>query len=464
VTSEKAPQRGAWLARPAGAGPAALRVWTVPIVLCLGSSLAWGLTAPRPGAVALPAGLELRLPFVSGEEIATSSGYGPTTGSALHYNTDQALQPNDYYALDLVLPRHPSNGRGQPVVAAFAGTVVAAGWSRGSWASYGQRVVVQRRHSDGHVYNAVYAHLNRVAVSAGQQVAQGEVLGELGGSCAGDQQQLECPSFAPHLHWALHRDSQLEGEGASSVGGNAVVPEPIDGYQDLAQGQTLFAGGVAPAADCPAVPPQGTTLEDDGPCFHRHGPPHYWQSTAAGRGDHAFYAFITAAAAAENWGQWELQLAAAGRYALRVYIPASVGQSLRATYVVRHAGQDTRVAASQGAVKDAWLSLGRFDFATGGDQGVSLADDTGEATTTKLAFDALEIAPATPGGDAGLAARADAGVAADATRDAADGGTTKRQTDGGCNSAHGATGGGIEPVLLLALLGLVRRRRQRWRP
>lgn len=426
----------------------------------------WSLTAPRPGAVAFPADLVLRLPFVAGEEIAISSGYGPSGGSNLHFNTDQESQPNDYYALDFVLPRHPDNGRGQPVLAAFAGTVVAAGWSRGTFATYGQRVIVRREHSDGHAYLAIYAHLNRVAVTTGQQVEQGALLGELGNSCvSSQQQQLACPLFAPHLHWSLHRDSTVADDSASSVGGNAVVPERLDGYEDLAQGRTVFAGGVAPSRECPAVAAQLTVLESDGPCFHRHGPPHYWQSTAAGRGNHAFYAFITAATAAENWGRWELTLVTAGRYALRVYIPASVGQSQRATYVIRHGGRDTPVTASQVEVKDDWLNLGSFDFASGGDQGVSLADNTGEATTTKLAFDALEIAPqAQAVGDAGPSSRLDAGVAADGTPTAADGGNkAERQTEGGCSSAEGPAAGGTESLMLLALVFLVQRRRQAWR-
>ena len=435
--------------------PVLAALWWVP-------SPGLSLTAPRPGAVAFPADLVLRLPFVTGEEIAISSGYGPSGGSGLHFNTDQSSQPNDYYALDFVLPRHPDSGRGQPVLAAFAGTVVAAGWSRGTFATYGQRVIVRREHSDGHAYLAIYAHLNRVAVTTGQQVEQGALLGELGNSCVSNQQQeIECPLFAPHLHWTVHRDSTVADDSASSVGGNAVVPERLDGYEDLAQGRTVFAGGVAPSRECPAVAAQLTVLEDDGPCFHRHGPPHYWQSTAAGQGNHAFYAFITAATAAENWGRWELTLVTAGRYALRVYIPASVGQSQRATYVIRHGGRDTPVTASQVEVKDDWLNLGSFDFASGGDQGVSLADNTGEATTTKLAFDALELTPLTQAiADAGPSSRLDAGVGADGTPTHADGGSTAdRRTEGGCSSAPQCPLGGLgEFCLLLALVALVQRR------
>ena len=76
-------------------------------------------------------------------------------------------------------------GTGTPIAAAASGTVIVAGWSGG----YGNLVVV----SHGSISTA-YAHMSRIAVSNGQQVGRGTVLGAVG--CTG-----HC--FGPHLHFEV---------------------------------------------------------------------------------------------------------------------------------------------------------------------------------------------------------------------------------------------------------------------
>ena len=75
---------------------------------------------------------------------------------------------------------------GTPIHAAAAGTVIYAGWESG----YGNLVVLD---NGGNVATA-YAHQSRVAVSMGQPVAQGDVIGYSGctGHCLG-----------PHLHFEV---------------------------------------------------------------------------------------------------------------------------------------------------------------------------------------------------------------------------------------------------------------------
>ncbi|MDP8978228.1 MAG: M23 family metallopeptidase, partial [Actinomycetota bacterium] len=77
---------------------------------------------------------------------------------------------------------------GAPVYAARSGTVYSAGWRGG----YGQAVVVD--HGDG--LTTLSAHLSQIAVSSGQYVSQGEVIGYAGstGFVTG-----------PHLHFEVHR-------------------------------------------------------------------------------------------------------------------------------------------------------------------------------------------------------------------------------------------------------------------
>ncbi|CAN5876903.1 peptidoglycan DD-metalloendopeptidase family protein [soil metagenome] len=89
---------------------------------------------------------------------------------------------------------------GEPIVAAESGVVVSAG-ARGG---YGNAVVID--HGGG--LATLYAHQSSVAVSAGQQVGRGQIVGYVGctGYCTG-----------PHLHFE------------TLVGGRPVDPSPYMG-------------------------------------------------------------------------------------------------------------------------------------------------------------------------------------------------------------------------------------------
>ncbi len=86
-------------------------------------------------------------------------------------------------------------GYGTPIHAAAAGTVIYCGWESG----YGNLVVLDH---GGNLATA-YGHQERIAVSCGEQVAQGQVIGYVG--CTG-----HC--FGPHLHFEVR------------IGGNPVDP------------------------------------------------------------------------------------------------------------------------------------------------------------------------------------------------------------------------------------------------
>jgi murein DD-endopeptidase MepM/ murein hydrolase activator NlpD len=75
---------------------------------------------------------------------------------------------------------------GTPIHAAASGSVIYAGWEEG----YGNLVILD---NGGNLATA-YAHQSRIAVSVGQQVAQGDVVGYSGctGHCLG-----------PHLHFEV---------------------------------------------------------------------------------------------------------------------------------------------------------------------------------------------------------------------------------------------------------------------
>ena len=101
--------------------------------------------------------------------------------------------------------RHPGvdidGATGDPVVAAAPGRVVVAGPAPSGYSGYGTVVIID--HGEGLI--SISAHLSRVSVKAGQQVAPGQGVGSVGtsGNVTGS-----------HLHFELRR------------GGVAVNPRP----------------------------------------------------------------------------------------------------------------------------------------------------------------------------------------------------------------------------------------------
>jgi murein DD-endopeptidase MepM/ murein hydrolase activator NlpD len=80
---------------------------------------------------------------------------------------------------------------GSPIHAAAAGTVIYAGWLGG----YGNLVVVDH----GGALSTAYGHQSQIAVSSGQHVEQGDVLGYVGSTGH---------STGPHLHFEVRINGQ----------------------------------------------------------------------------------------------------------------------------------------------------------------------------------------------------------------------------------------------------------------
>lgn len=87
-------------------------------------------------------------------------------------------------------------GCGTPIAAAANGLVISAGWGGG----YGNRVVLENGIIAGHHIVTTYNHMTEWAVSPGDNVAQGQVIGYVGatGKATG------C-----HLHFEVLADSQF---------------------------------------------------------------------------------------------------------------------------------------------------------------------------------------------------------------------------------------------------------------
>lgn len=82
---------------------------------------------------------------------------------------------------------------GTPIKAFLSGTVVRASANGGVYGN-----VVDVEHGNG--YKTRYAHLNSIAVSAGQAVGRGAPIGTVGSTGR---------STGPHLHFELYQNGQL---------------------------------------------------------------------------------------------------------------------------------------------------------------------------------------------------------------------------------------------------------------
>ena len=200
---------------------------------------------------------------------------------------------------------------------------------------------------------------------------------------------------------------------------------------------------------CEPVPVRGRIIDERDPCYLAGGDPQYWRHEATGYDGDSEWTMTTDLEKEANYAIWRLDVESAGTYRVEVHLDGGVnGQSHAARYVVRHAGQDTEVVIDQAAAGDDFVSLGDFDFAAGGDQHVMLGDNTGEgeATETRLLYDALRIGPPgeAPGGD-------------DDGDDGESGDDLDSGLSGGCTAGGGgSSGAGL--LLLLAAFALRRRR------
>lgn len=369
------------------------------------------LTAPIAGAVPFPANKKLYLPFPAGSAIKILSGYSPSGGSSLHADTNASSKANDYYALDLIYANEPNAGKGKPVLAPLDGIVVKAGWATSGWANYGQRIILLHDLGDGHKYHSLYAHLDSIDINEGDTVKQGQQIGTLGQSCQG---ALSCGSFStPHLHWAIHRDSTIGGSGTGgSYGGNAVVPEPLDGAEDLVQnmiitsnntgmvvcGDGFCSGGETNGTcpqDCPAcekVPPTGRVISEDELCFEKGGNPMYWYTQASGHNGSQLWTNATSDPNPDNYAIWNFDFAEGGDYSIEIYAEPGFAESKQAKYELVHGGNQQSISADQSAPGN-WKMLGTFSFNAGGGQSLRLNDNTGEPLANKitLVFDAIRL-------------------------------------------------------------------------
>jgi murein DD-endopeptidase MepM/ murein hydrolase activator NlpD len=91
--------------------------------------------------------------------------------------------------------------RGTPIVASRSGTVMVANGSDEWGYSWGYYVSIYHDST----YSTLYAHMSSVAVSAGQKVKKGDIIGYVGNTGY---------SFGNHLHFEVYKDGTRVNPGA----------------------------------------------------------------------------------------------------------------------------------------------------------------------------------------------------------------------------------------------------------
>ncbi|MEO8845616.1 MAG: GH25 family lysozyme [Kofleriaceae bacterium] len=242
-----------------------------------------------------------------------------------------------------------------------------------------------------------------------------------------------CPNIpSPWTKWMFWQHSDT-----GAVDGVVSSQLDLNVFNGTLDQLMAFAG--ADVAPCGTIDATGGTVDDGDACFTPGGPSGFMRHvTDAGDHNGLYWTHTTQAATEANYGQWNLNFAAAGMYHVEVYTAAAYATSQAADYVIQANGALQSVTLDQTRV-DGWQPLGDITFAVGGDQFINLGDNTGEATQQQLVFDAVRLTPVAVETGSG----SDAGPSAESS---------------GCSTT--ASGGGGGGVLALIAIGLLRRRRR----
>jgi peptidase M23-like protein len=181
-------------------------LFVVGLLLVLVPQAGAAITQPGGNGVAKDRGFTITPPWGCGKAFRMTCGYG----CGRHDN----IGTQDYFALDFPMPA------GEPIYPVAPGKVLLAEALGGGWEPYGNAVFIQ--HQNG--YRSFYAHLQSIAVAAGDQVDVDTPIGGAGQSGSG--------ASSDHLHFVLYKDAVVGGGGFGNrgpSGGSAVVPEPFSG-------------------------------------------------------------------------------------------------------------------------------------------------------------------------------------------------------------------------------------------
>lgn len=198
----------------------------------------------------------------------------------------------------------------------------------------------------------------------------------------------------------------LDGGGSATLwtAAHGTTNDPSDGSaRSVANHLGVFSGPPTGSSTrpwhcssrppCQELGPGGGTLDEAGDCFQGFGPPVYLREvSSAGDGGSLVWTNQFTSAQPSNQARWLLHFAEAGTYELEWH---GVDGYAVADSVVHRVVADgtTHVLTVDQAVGGGWHSLGRFDFAAGGDQHLTIEDDAAGSVPADhhIVFDALRL-------------------------------------------------------------------------
>jgi hypothetical protein len=135
-------------------------------------------------------------------------------------------------------------------------------------------------------------------------------------------------------------------------------------------------------------------IVDDGDTgFVRFGPSQYWHKEPIGYGGDMYWTYVNGNVVS-NKAQWRPELAGAGNYQVKVFIPNNYATTGSAKYSIRANGSTYTATVNQNNYYDQWVALGTYYFnaSNNGSEYVELADATGESGSTykMIGFDAVK--------------------------------------------------------------------------
>lgn len=166
-----------------------------------------------------------------------------------------------------------------------------------------------------------------------------------------------------------------------------------------------FSGAMTPPdTDCPALGPDGGTVEETSECFSLYGPAAYWRSESVGHGGSLLWTNAFENDSPSNWARWHLAVEEGGQYTVEIYAQQPFAAHRTTRYELRHGDVETAIEVDLAGAMG-WVRLGEFTFAPGGGQHLSVYDNSPVpvASDQRIPADAIRLvrADTTPGPDPG---------------------------------------------------------------
>ena len=324
----------------------------------------------------------------SGEEYA----YIPGHRRFGHFPSGGVRGADDTYALDLNWGPERDSDLGKPVYAIEKGVIKqlvrTLGW-----------VLIEHKtplYWKGRIYGTWYSgylHMQNIPknLKEGVLVEKSTKIGEVGSTMA----------RSPHLHFAIYvgrivdpsepgfdryrQNAFLESVDPGQVGGPEYAKYI---YGDL---ETMYEWGRGAIYNHNV---DEIVAQDSKHWFEKGGSDSDWfESTSYGFYGHMFYTH-TNIVSVDNWGRWNHEILADGKYKIYVFIPRNYADTTSAVYQVFRNGNLIKKIIVDLGIKyvkhDEWVWLGDFDFKAGDKIQVFLGDDTGEWNRL-VAYDTVKI-------------------------------------------------------------------------